>query len=234
MSVQNARTLPGAQALKNQPVASIQIQGVMGSSGVAVGAPQQPPVAAPAQAVVNSGAMKSSATTQVVNGMSVALSGIKRVDDTVLADLCFQLPSAADWQLFSYPDDVILATGGQQFTMAAAHLIDWQTSASGVKTHRCDELTFSVPASVDLSAATLTVKRLITTVPESTDCAALQSSLSRAATGIVIKCSRSDYGMSIDGVQKPSAISDDVVNRLVVDAGKDTVAGPWVFQTSVK
>jgi hypothetical protein len=87
---------------------------------------------------------------------------------------------------------------------------------------------------MDLSTATLTVKRLITSTPEAMDCTKLQGRLTSAATGIVIQCDTMANGMTIRVIQKPAAVSDGSVNRLVDDLGRDIVYGPWTFVTSVQ
>jgi hypothetical protein len=229
-----------AQALRSttsvpsiEAVAKIFGQPVAVESLAAISAPQMPQSAGLVQAAVSSGAMKAGAAMQLVNGMSVELTGIKRDGDSVLADICFQLPSSADWQLASNADDVVLTANNQSFIIAASHLIDWQTSAAGVKTKRCDELSFVVPASVDLSKVVLTVKRLVTSTPEAIDCAGIQNKLTSTGTGIVIKCAPIDSGMSITIVQKPDTLSEGGASRLLDDAAKEIVPGPWVFETSV-
>jgi hypothetical protein len=184
----------------------------------------------PVQAVVSSNANPGS---QVVNGVSIELTSIKRDGDTVLTDICFQLPSSADWQAGSYADDVVLTTGNESFAMGGGRLIEWRTTAAGAKTFRCDELHFYVPASVDLSDVTLTVKRLITSTPEAMDCGKLQGALTRSATGLTIQCDANDYGATVRIVQKPATMSDGLANRLVDDAGRDIVQGPWSFVTSI-
>lgn len=171
---------------------------------------------------------------QQANGIAIELNDVQKEGKYVQAAICYQLPSDADWLPGNSADDVVLTIDDKTIPMWGVKLIDWKTAPDGTKAQRCDRLWFPVAAGQDLSHFTVTIKRLVTSVPEQPDCNKVQEKLTQARTGVLIQCNHVEnpFGYTIE--QKPTSISEGQVHKLVYDAFSEIVQGPWVFTTGLK
>lgn len=176
----------------------------------------------------------STSQVQQVNGITIELDAIQKAGEYVQASVCYQLPSAADWLLGNSASDVVLTLADKTIPLWGGSLIEWKTAPDGAKTHRCDRLLFPVAADQDLSALTLTIKRLATSVPEQPDCDRAQEKLTQAGTGIQIQCQHSENAFGYTVEQRPTTMSEGEAQKLVYEAFSEIVQGPWVFTTGLK
>ena len=171
---------------------------------------------------------------QLASGITIQLDAVQREGDYIRADICYQLPSEADWLPGNSAGDVVLTVGDKTIPIWGFKLIDWKTSPNGKKTHRCDYLLFPVAADQDVTQFTITIKRLVTSVPEQPDCNKAQEQLVTAKTGLVIRCNHGENSFGYEVAQKPASMSDSQARDLIYEAFSEIVRGPWVFATGVK
>jgi len=167
-------------------------------------------------------------TKQQVNGIEIEIVNKQLLDNFLLVDVCFQLPSDADWLLSTHPEDVTLTVGDTTILHSGWRDLDEITKSHGNKM-RCDRISFQVDRQEDLSSFVVTINQLVTSVPEIPDCDKAQAKLDKKNTGIKIKCSKTESSFSYEIAKKPGNISDSELRQSVEDAFTDKVNGPWVL-----
>jgi hypothetical protein len=174
------------------------------------------------------------ALSQVSNGIEVQLGTMQVADGYLLANVCFQLPDDQDWLISGAADDVVLTVGDTSISHTGFAETEVKTDSNGKKFYRCDRLSFPVNSSEDLSKFTITIKHLITSVPEQPDCDMIQKKLDQSNTGIKIKCDAGENSFSYIIVAKPAALSDVEARNSAWKFFSNTIDGPWIFETGIK
>ena len=171
-------------------------------------------------------------TKQRINGIGIEIVGKQVVDNSLLVDMCFQVPDEKDWLLGARPEDIVLAVGDQTIPHSGWSVIDEKTDADGVMI-RCDEVKFQLSGQEDLSKFGVTVNHLITSIPEIPDCDKAQAKLDKKNTGIKIKCTKTESSFSYEIKQKPEKMNSYEVQQSIDAAFRDSIDGPWVFTDSL-
>ena len=165
---------------------------------------------------------------KVSNGTAVELRGVKMGEKYLEAAICFQQPTTdIAWYPGDSASDVFLTVEDTAIPIWGYTLLDWQVTEDGKILSRCDTLLFPVSTGQELSNFTITIKRLVTDIPEQPDCEAAQQKLS--AHEVVIQCEHGENSFSYDVVQKPAALTETETHDLVHESFMETVSGPWVF-----
>lgn len=167
-----------------------------------------------------------------INGIEVSLTDYQFKDATLQVDLCFDIPSDADW----VPYDLALQAGDKIASFTDYALLGIETDAKGVSVRRCDRASLTLPEDVHGSLALVLPRLFAYPRSEAADCAAIQKNLD--AYAIKITCQTpTDVGMGgfrWEIVEKPAGMSDTEVQRIVHDASlAGTVTGPWQFEVVV-
>lgn len=166
---------------------------------------------------------------QQVQGVEVEIVSYERAEGFLFVDICFQLPSDADWLLSTFAEDVVLTVQGKVIPHSGFAEIDVRTDGNGKKTHRCDRVSFVVDSQENLSDFTVTVKHLITSTPELLDYDKAQVKLDKKNSDIKIKCN----GNSYEVVKKPEKIASYEAMKEVESAFTESWEGPWVLEIHV-
>jgi hypothetical protein len=165
---------------------------------------------------------------QVSNGTAVELRGAKMGDKYLEAAICFQQPTTdIAWYPGSSASDVFLTVDDVVIPVWGYNLLDWQVTEEGRILSRCDRLLFPVAKNQGLRTFTITIKRLVSDIPEQPDCEAAQEKLTDHE--IVIQCDHGENSFSYALVQKPTALTDSQIHDLVNESFMQTLNGPWVF-----
>jgi hypothetical protein len=188
-------------------------------------APTLAPVSKPAD---------SQATVKSVKGIEIELKGIGMDGDRFGVDFCFTPPSQADWLIGSSPEDVTLTVGDVTIPYKGFNVLDPKTDGVDYKSDHCSRAFFLLDKEYDLSNVTITINRLVTSVPEQPDCAKVQERLNKNKTGIEIKCKSEPGSFGYEITKKPEKESADKIDKKIRDAFSDIFEGPWVFETGIK
>ena len=165
-----------------------------------------------------------------VNGIEIELLGVQKTGEYLRAELCYQLPSDADWLLGDSAEDVTLKDGKNVIPIWGYGMIDEQISPESVLTKRCDELLFPITRDQELSHITITIHQLVTSIPEVPDCDLAQKKLD--GEGIVIQCTHEEGFFGYEVVQKSDSLTDAQVQERVHESFMESVDGPWIFNVS--
>ncbi len=169
--------------------------------------------------------------SQSVNAIEVELLSVQKAGEYLQANLCYQLPSEADWLLGDRAEDVILNDGKNSIPMWGYRMMDLQTSSEGIPTKRCDVINFPITEDQDLSHMTITIYRLVTSIPEVPDCSLAQKKLD--LEGIVIQCNDAEGFFGYEVIQKPESLTDIQTSDIVHESFMEIVNGPWNFEVNL-
>jgi hypothetical protein len=166
--------------------------------------------------------------TATVNGLTLRAGNFQAQNGYLTAEICFTMPSDADW---SVGRPTLQLGDGTAVQASTIYLMNVVSALNQTGLSRCDRVEFQIPANADLSAFTIEVHRLQTSVPEQPDCDKAQEKLNALKTGIIIQCSHGNGMFSFNIVQRPlsSSISDVEVSKTVYEAFMDTRPGSWIF-----
>jgi hypothetical protein len=191
-------------------------------------APTQLAAPAPNEAYPTSQAVQTN-SSQTVSGFTVSLQRAWRDGKQVHAAVCFTLPDASDWTIWTAHFDY----GGGTIAEFSASLISKQDATGGQPARRCDELVFYVPPDADLSAANLTIESLGAYPTADEYCSLympkIQQALKERGIDIVLNCAEVNGTMTMQVVSKPANMSQEDAEKLVYSDEFYTVKGPWTF-----
>ena len=173
-------------------------------------------------------------TKQQINGIEIEIINEELMDNLLLVDICYQLPSDADWLLSTYAEDVVLTIGGKDILHSGFAEIETKKNADGKKTHRCDRVSFPIDAQENLSEFSITINHLVTSIPEQPDCDKAQIKLDRENTGIKIKCNKTNPSFSYEVTKKPENMNKYETMKTIENSFSEIIEGPWVFTTGLK
>jgi hypothetical protein len=166
--------------------------------------------------------------TAVANDVSMTLHTLVVHPSYVEAEFCFQMPSAVDWGLTA----TRLTFGNREYTYSAGGLIQGPNGKDFQLTdaERCSSIGFNVAYDENVSSLTLTVPKLLASVPEVVDGERVAIANERlSAYGIEIDYVNIDHGGTINVLQRPEGATDAQIYPLIWDALAEQYEGPWVF-----
>ena len=169
-------------------------------------------------------------SNQAVSGFNVSLQRAWRDGKTVYADVCFALPDASDWTIWSAHFDF----GGQSITEFSASLTGTQAASNGQPGQRCDQVGFYVPPDADLTSASLVIESIGAYQTSDEYCSLympkIQQALDQRGIAITLDCKPNANGvMTMQIISKPADMSQEDAQKIVYSDEFYTVKGPWTF-----
>jgi len=147
--------------------------------------------------------------------------------------ICFQMPSAKDWGLtastihigdkdYRFSGGGILpGTDGKEFSMTDPE--------------RCNTIGFDVLYDESVTSVTLTVQKLVASLPEMIDKEHVITANQRLANkGIEFNYVPVGHGANIEILKRPDGVPDMEIYPLIWEALADQYEGPWVFRVETK
>jgi len=175
-------------------------------------------------------AAKSISNDQSVSGVNVHVQRAWQEGKQVYADVCYTLPDASDWTIWSaslkYADVVLQEYG-------ATLLSSQEPGGDGQPGQRCDTLEFYVPPDANLSTVTVSIGA-IASIPRQEDYCAIympkiQQTLNERGTAITLACNDVNGAMTMQITGKPDTMSQEEAEQLVYSEEFFTIPGPWEF-----
>ncbi len=176
--------------------------------------------------------LPASQTLKNQEGFSLELTYANRVGDFVRAEFCYKLPTNEDWQVGKFGRGITLTAGESIYTVSHGGLSLKESPVNTQGEKRCSYVDFDVPKEQKLGEVTITVDRLMTSLPEVYDCKKAQQKLEKSNKGkdIVVNCKIGDHSSGFDIVNKPMDMSNEKASELAIDEGfSSTIYGPWKF-----
>lgn len=166
--------------------------------------------------------------TVVANDVSMTLNTLLVQPSYVEAELCFDMPAPVDWGLTASR----LTLGDREYTFTGGGLIAGPRGESFTldDSRRCSSIGFDVVHEEIPSSLTLTVPKLLASVPEVVDDERVAMANERlAAYGIEIDYINVDHGGTVNVLKRPDGATDAQIYPLIWDALAEQYEGPWVF-----
>jgi hypothetical protein len=166
---------------------------------------------------------------QTMNGIDVRMERVWRDGKNVNADVCFTMPDASDWSIWS----ASLNYSGAITQEYGTTLVSLQPASNGQAGRRCDTLTFVVPPDADLSAAVITIDSIAAAPRADEYCSVylpkIQQALLERGIGIVLECVDVNGTLTMQIVSKPPEMSQEQAEQIVYSDEFYTIKGPWTF-----
>lgn len=167
---------------------------------------------------------------QFVSGIDVRVDRAWQEGKQVYADVCYTLPDASDWTIWSatlkYADVTLQEYG--------TTLLSFQEpTADGQPGLRCDTLEFYVPPDADLSTVVVSI-HAIASLPRQEDYCSIympkiQQSFNERGIAIQLACNDVDGVPTMQIMSKPDTMTQEEVEQLVYSDEFFTITGPWEF-----
>jgi hypothetical protein len=175
-------------------------------------------------------AAASISSDQSVSGINVHVERAWQDGKQVYADVCYTLPDASDWTIWSASlkyADVILQEYG------ATLLSSQEPTGDGQPGQRCDTLEFYVPPDANLSSVTVSIGA-IASIPRQEDYCniympKIQQALNERGIVITLACNDVNGAMTMQITGKPDTMSQEEAEQLVYSDEFFTITGPWEF-----
>lgn len=171
--------------------------------------------------------------TVVANDVAVTLKDLRLTPSTVEALICFQMPSPLDWGLGAstvtvgervYPfvgGGPMPGTDGKDFALTDPE--------------RCSTVAFDIMQDESAGTVTLTVPRLMGSIPEVVTQERVDRANQRlAAAGIRFQYIALDHGANVEILERPEGKTDPEIYPLIWEALSDQYEGPWVLTVPLK
>lgn len=169
--------------------------------------------------------------TQLSNGVEMTISNFRREGEYIKIDICFDMIDPSDWMLDFKP--TVLIFGNEQVFMKGAKNISWQQASEGQMGYRCDTVKFDVPAYADGGEFTLVISQLTAPPREGEGCDfylnQVQPKLDAQGAGITFNCTNEGWGAIINIEDKPSDMSIEEAEQIVLDPQNYAYPGHWEF-----
>jgi len=167
---------------------------------------------------------------QNVSGINVYVERAWQEGKQVYADVCFTLPDASDWTIWSaslkYADVVLQEYG-------ATLLRSQEPGADGQPGQRCDTLEFYVPPDADLSTVSVSIGAIASFPRQEDYCTIympkIQQTLNERGIAINLACNNVNGAMTMQITGKPDTMSQEEAEQLVYSDEFFTITGPWEF-----
>lgn len=166
------------------------------------------------------------ASNQIASGIDVRMESVRMEGKNVNANVCFTLPDAADWSIWS----ASLNYSGIVLQEYGTTLLSLQEGNPGL---RCDTLTFVVPPDADLTNASIAINS-IAALPQPDDyCSVylpkIQQSMLERGIGIVLDCVDINGALTMQILSIPPEMTQQQAEEIVYSDEFYTVQGPWIF-----
>lgn len=169
------------------------------------------------------------APNQTSSGIDVRVERAWMEGKNVNADVCFTLPDASDWSIWS----ASLSYSGVVLQEYGTTLLRLQEAANGLPGQRCDTLTFVVPPDADLTNATIDIVSIAALPQPDEYCSVympkIQQAMNDRATGIVLDCLDVNGALTMQITSRPSDMSQEQAEQIVYSDEFYTLVGPWSF-----
>ncbi len=167
---------------------------------------------------------------QTASGIEVRMDSAWQDGKNVNANVCFTLPDASDWSVWT----ASLNYGGTVLEQFGTTLLSLQEGADGQPGQRCDTLTFVVPPDADLSTATIVVGAIGTYPREGEYCSVympkIQQALMERGVGIVLDCVDVNGVLTMQVTSFPPEMTKEQVDEMVYSDEFYTIKGSWSFE----
>lgn len=166
-----------------------------------------------------------------LGGIGVQASNFRLEGKSLLADLCYDRPSEADW-LLGVPVLELAGRGISAFSVSLVEYRDGPTSSG----QRCDTVSFPIEGGADLASFRIVVPRLEISWPDRLDCAAAQRELDSTNSGIAIQCVTEEGYSGYEVVQRPESLSEEAIAAQILAAFQKSIGlweGPWALEGSL-
>jgi len=166
------------------------------------------------------------ASNQIASGIDVRMEQVWMDGKNVNADVCYTLPDAADWSIWS----ASLNYSGIVLQEYGTTLLSLQEGNPGL---RCDTLTFVVPPDADLTNASIVINS-IAAPPQGDDYCSIympkiQQSLAERGIGIVLDCIDVNGALTMQILSIPPEMTQQQAEEIVYSDEFYTISGPWSF-----
>jgi len=171
--------------------------------------------------------------TVVANGVSMTLKSLMLNLSRAEAVICFQMPSAKDWGLTAS----IINIGGSDYPYSGRGLLPGKDGKEFSLTdpERCGSIGFDITYDESATSVTLTVPKLLASLPELIDKEHVNTANQRLADrGIQFDYVPVNHGVNIEIIKRPEGVPDIEIYPLIWEALSDQYEGPWVFQVEIK
>lgn len=169
------------------------------------------------------------APNQTSSGIDVRVERAWMEGKNVNADVCFTLPDASDWSIWS----ASLTYGGVVLQEYGTTLLRLQEPADGQPGQRCDTLTFVVAPDADLTNATIEIASIAALPQPDEYCSVylpkIQQALMERGTGIVLDCLDVNGTLTMQITSRPPEMSQEQAEQIVYSDEFYTLVGPWSF-----
>jgi len=171
--------------------------------------------------------------TVVANGVSMTLKALVLNPSRAEALICYQMPSAKDWGLTASTINI----GGTDYRFSGGELLSGIDGKDATLTdpERCNSIGFDILYDKSVASVTLTVQKLMASLPESIDKEHVKTANQRLADkGIEFDYVPIDHGANIEIIKRPEGATNMEVYPLIWEALADQYEGPWVFYVETK
>jgi hypothetical protein len=171
--------------------------------------------------------------TVVANNISMTLKTLVLNPSHAEALLCFQMPSPVDWGLTAST----ITVGGREYSFSGGGIVQGADGKGFLLTdpERCISIGFDIPYEESTSSITLTVPKLLGSVPEVVTAERVDMANQRLAEhGIQMDYVNVDHGGNIEILKRPQDMPDGEIYPLIWDALAEQYEGPWVFTIPIE
>ncbi|HNB35148.1 MAG TPA: hypothetical protein PK414_02940 [Anaerolineales bacterium] len=169
------------------------------------------------------------ANNQTMSGVEVRMDRAWMDGKNLNADICFTLPDASDWSIWS----ANLTYAGTLLQEYGTTLLSLQESQNGQPGLRCDTLTFVVPPDADLTNAVIAVEAIAAPPQQEEYCSLympkIQQAMIERGTGITVDCVDVNGVLTMQIISRPPEMSQEQAEQIVYSDEFYTVRGPWSF-----
>jgi len=169
------------------------------------------------------------APNQTSGGIEIRMDRAWRDGKNVNANVCFTLPDASDWSIWS----ANLNYAGVVLQEYGTTLASLQPAANGQPGLRCDTLTFVVPPDADLSAANITIDSIAATPRAEEYCTVympkIQQALLERNISIVLECVDVGGTLTMQITSRPADMTQEQAEQIVYSDEFYSIKGPWSF-----
>ena len=171
--------------------------------------------------------------TVVANDVSMTLKTLELNPSRAEALICFQMPSAKDWGLTASTINI----GGRDYRFSGGGQMP---GAEGKEfslndPERCNSIGFDILYDESATSITLTVQKLMASLPEVIDKEHVNIANQRLADkGIEFDYVPVEHGANIEILKRPEGVPDMEIYPLIWEALADQYDGPWVFHVETK
>lgn len=168
-------------------------------------------------------------SNQIASGIEVKVERAWMEGKNVNADVCYTLPDASDWSIWS----ASLTYAGTLLQEYGTTLLSLQDAANGQPGQRCDTLTFVVPPDADLTNAVIEIGAIAAPPQQDEYCSVympkIQQAMVERGIGIVLECLDVNGALTMQITSRPPEMSQEQAEQLVYSDEFYTIKGPWSF-----